>query len=434
VTTGTAPDWGIAMTLQDLRIDKVAPTAVTRDSLLDRLRMTGLSAGYTLAAVPALALLILTVVGLPLVFAVGTGLLLVWLAVPATALLTRAHRAVSGAVLGTEIEAAYADDSGRNVLTRPWVWLRDPSRWRDLAFLAFSATGGFALSLAPVALLVAPMTHVTVAVFVDHSLWWLPVFVSTPMLIGWWFVTPPLVKARAMAERGILDGARVEQLERRVEEVATSRAAVLDHNAAEIRRIERDLHDGAQIGMLTAGLNIGLAEKFFDSDPATARQALHDARELTLSAVADLRSLIQSIHPDILITHGLVGAVDSLARYLPLNVERDIAFDGHPPPAVETAVYFAVSECLANAVKHAHATRAWLHMRHDGTTLHTVLGDDGVGGADASGSGLAGVARRLSAFDGTMTVTSPTGGPTVITMEVPCGLSSQRTKPSSGSA
>lgn len=425
------------MGLDYLRIDSVAPTAVTRESLLDRLRMTGLSAGYTLSAVPALALLILTAVGLPLVFALGVGLALIWLAVPATALLTSGHRAVSGGVLGTEIEAAYADDRGRNVLTKPWVWLRDPSRWRDVAFLAFASTGGFALSLAPVALLVGPMIHVTILIFFDHTLWWLPIFVSTPMLVAWWFVTPPLVKARAMAERGILDGARVEQLERRVEEVATSRSEVLDHNAAEIRRIERDLHDGTQARLAAIGWNVGLAEKLFATDPEAATALLRETRETTVSAMEDLRSVVRGIHPPVLADRGLAGAIEALALPLPLPVITSLDIPDSLPAPVQSAAYFAVAECLANTVKHASAARCWVTGRHSQDLLTIEVGDDGRGGADADGSGIAGVRGRLAAFDGTMKVVSPVGGPTVVTMEIPChlpsGPSSEKTRPSSGS-
>ncbi|WP_154402824.1 sensor histidine kinase [Nocardioides speluncae] len=418
------------MTLQDLRIDSVAPTGVTRESLLYRLRMTGLSAGYTLAAVPALVLLILTVVGLPLVFAVGAGLLLVWLAVPATALLTRAHRAVSGAVLGTEIEAGYADDRGRNFLTRPWVWLRDPARWRDVAFLAFSATGGFVLSLAPVALLTAPIAHVSVVLFLDHSLWWLPVFISTPMLIAWWFVSLPLVRARALAERGILDHGRVEELERRVEEVSTSRSEVLDHNAAEIRRIERDLHDGAQAQLVAIGMNASYAEKMIEADPAIAVEVLRELRLTTVSALENLRSVVRGIHPPALAELGLVGGIESLAAPLPLPVTVAASLPGHPPAPVETAVYFGVAECLANVVKHAKAEQVEVTLSHGDGVLRVVVRDDGIGDASAApGSGLDGLARRMSAFDGIVTISSPTGGPTVVTMEVPCALSSLRTKP-----
>lgn len=430
-------DTGHDMGLDYLRIDSVAPAAVTRDSLLDRLRMTGLSAGYTVAAAPALALLILTAVGLPLVFAVGSGLALIWLAVPATALLTRAHRAVSGAVLGAEIQAAYADDSGRNVLTKPWVWLRDPARWRDVAFLAFSATGGFALSLAPVALLVGPMIHIPMVVFFAHSLWWLPIFISTPMLIGWWFVTPPLVKARAMAERGILDVARVEQLERRVEEVSESRSEVLDHSAAEIRRIERDLHDGAQARIAAATMGIGLAEKLIKTDPEAAVELLREARETNTSGLEELRAVVRGIHPPVLADRGLADAIEAIAVQLPMPVTLVMEVPRPLPAPVESAAYFAVAECLANTVKHASAARAWVTAAHADGVLRLEVGDDGRGGADANGSGIAGVRGRLAAFDGTMKVASPTGGPTVVTMEIPChlpsGPSSVKTRHSSES-
>ena len=216
--------------------------------------------------------------------------------------------------------------------------------------------------------------------------------------------------------------ARVEELERRVEEVSVSRAETLDHSAAEVRRIERDLHDGAQARIASVGMNVGLAEKLMRTDPEAAAALLREARETTVDALEDLRSVVRGIHPPALADRGLAGGIEALALPIPLPVTVTVDAPSLPPP-VESAAYFAVAECLANTVKHADATRAWVRVRHDGEVLHLVVGDDGRGGADPAGSGLAGVAQRLAAFDGTMVVDSPAGGPTVVTMEVPCPTS-----------
>jgi signal transduction histidine kinase len=341
------------------------------------------------------------------------------------------HRRLSGAVLGEPIAPAYADTADRGLPARLFVYLRDPARWRDFAFLAFSGTGGLALSALPVLMLVAPVAHVTALLATRDWLWWLLVLLDGPLLVVWWLVTPALVRARATADRGILAGSRTEKLERRVEEVAASRAASLDHSAAEVRRIERDLHDGAQARIVSVGMSLGLAEELMDTDPQTAAGLLREARESAVTALSDLRSVVQGIHPPVLADRGLVGAVEALAVDLPLPVTVSSDLPGRLPDPVESAVYFAVAECLANTVKHAGAQRAWVTVRHLGGRLLVDCGDDGRGGAGLSGSGLAGVRRRLAAFDGTMSLVSPAGGPTVVSLEVPCEPSSPRTSPSS---
>jgi signal transduction histidine kinase len=188
---------------------------------------------------------------------------------------------------------------------------------------------------------------------------------------------------------------------------------------------------------------------------------IRDSRESTQAALSDLRSVVRSIHPPVLADRGLAGAVESLAIDMALPVETRIDLAGRPPAPVETAVYFAIAEALANVGKHSGATHAWIALDHEpapagdstgdpaggqvggqaggqvggqaGGRLRAVVGDDGNGGADPGrGTGMRGVATRLAAFDGRMWVSSPAGGPTLITLEVPCDLSSPRTSPSSG--
>jgi signal transduction histidine kinase len=145
--------------------------------------------------------------------------------------------------------------------------------------------------------------------------------------------------------------------------------------------------------------------------------------------------VVRGIHPPVLADRGLTGAVEALALDMALPVSVTARLDGRPAAPVESAVYFAVAECLANVGKHAGAAHAWVELTHDGTTLRAVIGDDGRGGADPGrGTGMRGVMRRLSAFDGTMSVSSPDRGPTLVTLEVPCALSSPKTTPSSGTA
>ena len=438
-------DFG-SMPLQMPRIESIAPRPVDEPALIERLRLSGVAAGQALLAIPALVLGILTILAWPLLLVlVGLGLL--HLVVPATQQLTRLHRWVSGTLLGEEIPAEYAPTDGKGPIARAHTWLRDQARWRDFGFLWFSATGGFVMSVVVAGLLVTPVVHVVGAVVDGGLFWWLLVLLDGPLLLVWWLVAPALVRGRAVAERNILGHSRVERLERRVEEVAASRSETLDHSAAEVRRIERDLHDGAQARIAAVGMNVGLAEKLVSSDPSAAAELLREARETTMSALEDLRSVVRGIHPPVLADRGLAGAIEALTLPIPMPVTLSLDLptglptglpSGLPAP-VESASYFAIAECLTNTVKHAGATRAWVSARHDGDVLRLVVGDDGIGGADPAGSGLAGVADRLAAFDGTMCVVSPGGGPTVVTMEVPCpsspnpdsGPSSPRTRPSS---
>lgn len=400
-------------------ITSLRPGPVSTHRALDRLRLTVVSAGYAIAGAPALALAIVLTLAIPLGL-ISVGILLALAAAPAAAALAAVHRRVSGALTGRDITVTYADTAGVGLVGRPLRWLRDPARWRDFAFVWFSGTGGMAMSLVPPILLLAPIPYLVGALVDPGWIWVLLLGVSGLGLVGWWLVTPPLVRARASAERAIFGGSRLTELERRVEQVTESRSASLDLAAKEIRRIERDLHDGAQARMAAVGMTLGLASKFVRTDVETAAALIEEARETTLSALDDLRSVVRGIHPPVLADRGLAGAIEALALPIPLPITVAVSVPERLPDPVESAAYFAVAECLANTVKHAGATRAYVHGSHDGSRLRIVVGDDGRGGADPHGSGLTGVARRLAAFDGTLAVDSPPGGPTVVTMEIPC--------------
>jgi signal transduction histidine kinase len=180
-------------------------------------------------------------------------------------------------------------------------------------------------------------------------------------------------------------------------------------------------------------MSLGMADDLLARDPEAARQLLEEARSTTTAALGDLRSVVRGIHPPVLADRGLAGALHALALDMPIPVLVTVDLPGRPPAPVESAAYFAAAECLANIGKHADAARAWIDVSHADGVLRLVVGDDGRGGADVeAGTGMRGVMRRLSTFDGTMTVSSPAGGPTVVTMEVPCALSSAKTTPSSG--
>ncbi len=220
-------------------------------------------------------------------------------------------------------------------------------------------------------------------------------------------------------DRALLSS-RTERLEARVSELSTSRADTVDQSAAEIRRIERDLHDGAQARLVALGMSLGMADELMARDPEAARKMLAEARLTTTAALGDLRSVVRGIHPPVLADRGLAGAVQALAMDMPIPVTTTVTLASRPPAPVESAAYFAVAECLANIGKHAQATRAWITVEQREQALHVEVGDDGRGGADpAAGTGVRGVVRRLSAFDGTLALSSPEGGPTVVTVDIP---------------
>lgn len=400
-------------------VTEVAPWPVDETGLADRLRMTLVAGACFLLFVPATVLFVASVLLVPLGVA-GVGFAAAHLVVPAVEGLAAVHRRISGTVLGEHIPAGYAP-SRTGFFARPVSWMRDPHRWRDVAFLAFSATGGAVMSGLTVLVVVTPFVHLVLVIVLGGWMWLalaIALLVCPPL---WWILTPPLVRARALAERSILGPSRAD-LGARVEQVEETRAETIDASAAEIRRIERDLHDGAQARIAAVGMNVGLAEKLLETDPAAAAALLREARETTVGALEDLRSVLRGIHPPALADRGLAGAIEALAVPIPLPVTVAVDVPAELAEPVQSAAYFAVAECLANTVKHAAAHRAWVSGAHDGLTLRLVVGDDGRGGADASSPGLAGIARRLAAFDGTITVDSPAGGPTVVTMEIPCPI------------
>ena len=248
-----------------------------------------------------------------------------------------------------------------------------------------------------------------------------------------WPLWPLLGLVLALATHALLFprkyGPREKELADRVGALTRSRRNVLEVQELELRRVERDLHDGAQARLVSLGMSLGLAEQIMEADPAQAKRLLTDARTSAGAALSDLRDLVRGIHPPVLADRGLVGAIQALVVTVPIPVEVtvDLPGGGLPDP-LESAVYFAVAESIANIVKHSQARHAWIRIEHTAQMLCVVVGDDGCGGADPDrGTGLSGVANRLAAFDGTLSVDSPPGGPTILRVEVPCEQSSQKT-------
>jgi signal transduction histidine kinase len=208
-------------------------------------------------------------------------------------------------------------------------------------------------------------------------------------------------------------------LRARIDMLTRTRRQAVDAQAAELRRIERDLHDGAQARLVALTLQLGRAEMRVGDQPEV-RQLIRDAQREARHAIAELRDLARGIVPPLLADRGLVAAVESLAARYGLGTAIDADTHRGLPPAIESAAYFVVAEALTNTAKHAGARHSWVALRDDHRALTVVVGDDGGGGADPDGSGLAGLRARVEALDGRLRVQSPDGAGTVVEVSFPC--------------
>jgi signal transduction histidine kinase len=213
------------------------------------------------------------------------------------------------------------------------------------------------------------------------------------------------------------------RLAERVSELQRSRDRVVDAAEVERRRIERDLHDGAQQRLVALAMELGRAKAKFDDDLDAVRTLVEHAHAESKNVLTDLRSLVRGVHPPVLTERGLDAALSGLAALSPVPVDVEVDVPVRPKPAVEAAAYFVVSEALTNVAKHARATQAKIVVEGHGFpgTLSVVISDDGIGGADPAGAGLRGLADRVAGVDGRLSVESPRGGPTIIAAELPCG-------------
>ena len=424
----------------------------TRDWIRDGLRSVGggiLAIGLAITNIPLFVFFVLAIALTPV-----WGLGFVLLPLVTTLIRARADlfRRMSG-WYGVPIPSPYrpAPSTGLAVGWRRYKWiLTDPATWRDFAWLLPGAVIGLVLGVASLAI---PIYGVEGIVLLPLWIWlgtdWYGYGVIWPiqsvneglmslpqgaliLAIGL-AAAPQLRRVDGLFGRLLLAPTRNGELRLRVDQLTVTRADTVDAQAAELRRIERDLHDGTQARLASLGMTIGLAEELITSDPATARQLMAEAREVSTTALVELRHLVRGIHPPVLAERGLDGAVRALALNLRTPTSVDSALTGRLATPVESAAYFAVAEALANVTVHSGATFAYVSIRQDGELLHLEVGDDGHGGADPGrGTGLRGIERRLAAFDGTMTLSSPRGGPTIVTMELPCALSSPKTMLSSG--
>ncbi len=244
-------------------------------------------------------------------------------------------------------------------------------------------------------------------------------WVVTGLAIGPWPITT-VAAADAWVAKALLGPSRAEELEHRVRKLTQTRAGMVDAADAERRRLERDLHDGTQQRLVSLAMNLGMA-RAEATTAEEARAAIAEAHEAAKSALAELRDLVRGMHPAVLEDRGLDAALSGVTARMPIPVRLTVDLPKRPPPVIEAVAYFVVSEGLANIAKHANASHAEVFVRRYGDRLHVIVSDDGAGGADpADGSGLDGLARRVESVDGTFEIDSPPGGPTLLTVDLPC--------------
>ena len=247
------------------------------------------------------------------------------------------------------------------------------------------------------------------------------VVVGLLVLLAAPWVTQALALLDGAVAGRLLGPGRRADLTARIGELETSRAQVVDAAEHERRRIERDLHDGAQQRLVSLAMELGRARAKFGTDPQAAEEIVGQAHDQAKEALSELRNLVRGVHPPVLSDRGLDAALSGLAARCPVPVTVRVELPERPPAAVEAIAYFVVAEALTNIAKHAHAAHAEVSVSRSGDLLLVVITDDGTGGADPAGQGLSGLAARVAGVDGRLSVISPAGGPTSIEAALPCG-------------
>jgi len=396
----------------------------------------------------ALSLGVLVAVILLLPFlALGIG----WLAAPQLVeLISRAAataRSRAGRFNGVAVPERLPQQARPINVERLAVLLAGPETRRLLLWLALHATVVLWLVLVVLGLLVGALSYLLAAVQ-----WWVtpeepPLALNFEVTSGLtslaavgvfalyglasWFLVPWLAGRVAAAQLSLLGPRRAAVMSERIEALSASRAAALDAHSAELRRIERELHDGAQNRLVGVVMMLGMAHRALEKDPVAALPQLERAQTAATEALRDLRATVHDIYPPVLDELGLGGAASTLTSRSPIPCALDVSRLRRAPAAVEAAAYFVLAEALTNAAKHSAASHLDVTLHTDLAPLQEVLVvevvDNGVGGAAvadraaANGSGLAGISRRAAAFEGTLTLVSPPGGPTTVKVELPCG-------------
>jgi signal transduction histidine kinase len=352
-------------------------------------------------------------------------------------------RLLARLVLDAAIERPYHPLAPGSLLQRSLSVITTATAWRDIAWMVVSfpvavatftvAVTAWATSLGLMTLPIWWRYNDTDSTFVNEfindligqgqfeprQLLGIPVGILLVIVSAWLIRACALGQAAIAAE--LLRPTREAELESRVETLTHTRAGAVDAAVTELERVERDLHDGAQARLVALNIDLGLAEqKLAAGEDDAARTHIAEAREQAQVAMGDLRDLVRGIGPSILRDRGLEAALNSIAIGTTPPVSVDVELPPGKPDAAETAAYFVCVEAIANATKHAAAGRIDVHVRRDGSgRIVAQITDDGRGGADpAPRSGLAGLQQRVAALDGTLSITSPLGGPTIVKAEI----------------
>ena len=388
-----------------------------------------------MSGVVTLALTVVSLVAGLLLVPVGAGFVVLGGAVRLVGALATAERRRAGLLLDAEMPAA-----PRPVVTGTWR-----QRWRVHRRAApVRRAVAYCLLLLPAALaataLAVPLWSLGLAgvasplyagsvVGGDLLPWWelpsraetvIAVVAGVACLVAAGAATGLLARALLGWATGLLAPRPVDAMRARITELTQTRAGVLEATDAERRRIERDLHDGAQQHLVALAMNLGRAKAKFDSDPAAARELVRHAHEEAKESITALRNVVQGLHPPVLTDRGLDAALSTLAGRSPVPVRLEVDLPHRFDPTVESVAYFVVSEALTNAARHAHAGRITVTVSGRAAGVTVIIADDGRGGAvERPGGGLRGLRDRVAAVDGTVSFSSPPGGGTTITMEVP---------------
>jgi signal transduction histidine kinase len=356
----------------------------------------------------------------------GVGVVFIVLGIEASRLLARVERwrAFAGETARPSAHA-YRPFRGRLIDLARAAFL-DESRWRDVVYVAID----FPVALIEAAVVL--LAWLASAALLTTPLWYAGDEADLASVLGptVGIVLLPLAatitQVAIALHRGLVTAllctSESRELRREVQTLRESRSAVIDAEASELHRIERDLHDGAQQRLVMLTIDLGLAGERIDEDPAAAKQLIVEGQRQAREALAEIRQLVRGIAPSILVDRGLVAALESVVGRgpVPATLVSDLPPGTRLPTAAERAAYFVATEALANVAKHSGATRSEVRLRTDAGRLLVEVWDDGRGGARPTpGGGLAGLQSRVHGVDGTFEVTSPDGGPTTVRALIP---------------
>lgn len=404
------------------------------------LASTGLALAHRLLNLP-LGVFYFSVLAVGL--ALGTGLLITLLGMPiligmasVTRALSNFERARLNACSGTGLLPRHSLPVAAGWLASLSAIARDAATWRYLVFLLLRLPVGLFTFTAMVT-----VWSVSISLLLSPVFYWLGLF---QINVGRWVVDGPaamlaatgvgvlllvvavgvthgLARLEALLATALLE-ASPEELQRRVDDMAQSRSRTISLADRERRRLERDLHDGAQQRIVSLAMTLGLAQQKLATNPEQGARLVKEAHEEAKRALQDLRDLARGLHPAVLTDHGLDAALPALAARCPIATRVDAAIHPRPEAAIESAAYFVVSEALTNVARHSQATEVLVTARRDEQLLTIEVRDDGVGGARSEpGGGLSGLNDRVEALGGRVSISSPPGGPTVLRVELPCG-------------